>query len=171
MAAMDAPMTISTAMVREWDHETANTRRMLERVPWEKRDWRPHPKSMTLGRLALHIAQLAGRPAAILNSDGLDVAAPRPQAAEPHSTADLLASFDQGVAASRAALAGADPERLAQPWTLRRGEQIMASMPRAAAIRNMGMNHAVHHRAQLGVYLRLNDVPIPGMYGPSADEA
>lgn len=171
---MDAPMSLSAAMVAEWDHETANTRRMLERVPWDRCAWRPHAKSYSMEQLARHLAHLVGWPAGILESDALDLASPAAAAMvppQPHSTADLLASFERNAAASRAAMAGATPHALGQMWTLRHGARVILSLPRAAVIRSMAMNHAVHHRAQLGVYLRLNDLPVPGMYGPSADES
>jgi len=171
---MNAPMTMGSVMAAEFEHEAANTRKLLGRVPWERADWRPHPKSMAMGRLAMHVAGLAGWAAGVVGADGLDLASPAAAAMVPPpttSTEELLAFFDRNVATSRAAIAGASDESLGQTWTLRHGDRVLLSLPRAAALRGMVMNHGIHHRAQLGVYLRLNDVPIPGMYGPSADEA
>jgi uncharacterized damage-inducible protein DinB len=163
-------MTIASAFADEFTRETRNTRRMLERVPWEQAEWRPHPKSATLGGLAIHIARLAGFPEMILATAGRDLAAGQPPAPTPTSTAELLAAFDASVEASVRALQSASADALMQTWTLRRGEQVIVSVPRAAAIRNLAFNHACHHRGQLSVYLRLKDIPVPGMYGPSADE-
>ena len=167
-------MTAGGAMAAEFAQEAANTRKMLERVPWDKAAWRPHAKSMTMGHLATHVAHLTGWPAQILAGEGLDLASPEAAAlvpSLPSSAGDLLAAFDRHVAASRTAIAGASLEALGQTWTLRHGDHVILSLPRGAVLRGMVMNHSIHHRAQLGVYLRLNDVPVPGMYGPSADEA
>jgi uncharacterized damage-inducible protein DinB len=159
-------------MAAEFAEEAAKTRRMLERVPWDKADWRPHPKSMPMGALASHVAQLAGFPALIVTTEGRDIAQPGGAApARPTSTAGLLEVFDRNAAASEKALGSARDADLQQTWTLRQGERVLLSLPRGVAARGMGIHHSIHHRAQLGVYLRLNDVPVPGMYGPSADEA
>jgi uncharacterized damage-inducible protein DinB len=162
-------MLIRDALLPEFDHETANTRRLLERVPMEKGDWKPHPKSAALAALATHVATIPGWIKPTIQQDSIDLAnaAPPPPAT---TREELLALFDRSVAEGRAALAAADNDALMQPWSLRSGDQVFFTMPKAAVLRSFVMNHSVHHRAQLGVYLRLNDVPIPGMYGPSADE-
>jgi uncharacterized damage-inducible protein DinB len=166
-------MKIGEALLPEFDHEMASTRKMLERVPDEKWDWKPHAKSMTMGRLAEHLMGLAGWTVDTLKTESLDLA---PVGGAPYvfptakNSQELLEKFDRNVAASRAALAEAENQQMMQPWSLLFGGAPIFTLPRAAALRSMILNHLVHHRAQLGVYLRLNDVPIPGMYGPSADE-
>ena len=163
-------MLIRDALLPEFDHETANTRRLLERVPMEKGDWKPHPKSTALAALATHVATLPGWVKPTIQQDSIDLANAAPPA--PATTREeLLALFDRSVAEGRAALAAADNDALMQPWSLRSGDRVFFTMPKAAVLRSFVMNHSVHHRAQLGVYLRLNDVPLPGMYGPSADES
>ena len=164
-------MTLAAQLLAELDHEMKNTRRVLERLPLERGDFRPHPKSKPLAELAHHVARLAGWGARIFESPELDLAGPR--AAEPMRTAvaPLLADFDARVAATRAALAAASDESALAPWTLRRGEHALFTLPRLVAMRFVVLNHVIHHRAQLALYLRLLDVPVPGLYGPSADEA
>ncbi len=166
-------MAIRDALLPEFDMEMASTRKVLERVPVEKADYKPHAKSGSLGWLAWHVADLPHWVVETINKDELDFAppgAPRPAPPKVDSREKLLASFDEKVAAARTAIAGADDAHLAKSWTLKGGGQTIFSMPRAAVLRSFVMNHIIHHRAQLGVYLRLNDVPVPGMYGPSADE-
>lgn len=166
-------MAIRDALLPEFDMEMASTRKMLERVPESKRDYKPHAKSGSLGWLAWHVADLPHWVVETIHKDELDFApagAPRPAPPVMESRDKLLASFDEKVAAARTAIAGASDEHLAKPWTLKGGGQTIFSMPRAAVLRSFVMNHLIHHRAQLGVYLRMNDVPVPGMYGPSADE-
>jgi uncharacterized damage-inducible protein DinB len=153
------------------DHELASTRRMLERVPLAQRDWQPHPKSMTLGDLAVHTAQLPLFGTLLLAHDRFDVAGPRPPKVDAPATSEaLLAMYDHNVAALSQALDATDDAALTAGWAMVRGDTVLRSMPRAAALRSMVGNHLVHHRAQLGVYLRLLDVPVPAMYGRSADE-
>ena len=166
-------MAIRDALLPEFDTEMASTRKVLERVPVEKADYKPHAKSGSLGWLAWHVADLPHWVVETIHKDELDFAppgAPRPTPPKVDSREKLLASFDQKVAAARAAIAGADDAHLAKSWTLKAGGHTIFTMPRAAVLRSFVMNHLIHHRAQLGVYLRLNDVPVPGMYGPSADE-
>lgn len=164
---------ISEALLPEFDQEMANTRKTLERCPEDKFSWRPHAKSFPMGSLATHIANMIGWTVDVMEKDSFDVA---PVGAPPYkeepaaSRQELLAKFDKSVAAARGALAGASDERFAQMWSLLAGGETLFSMPRAACIRSFVMNHTIHHRAQLGVYLRLNDVPVPALYGPSADE-
>jgi uncharacterized damage-inducible protein DinB len=151
----------------------ANTRKALERVPEEKFGWKPHEKSMTLGRLATHVAELTGWIPTTLETESLDFAPPgappnRPKTAG--SRAELLDTFDKNVAAARSAIPGAGGAQWMVPWILLNGGKTMFSLPRIAVLRGMAMNHIIHHRGQLAVYLRLNDVPVPALYGPSADE-
>lgn len=166
-------MTISEILLPEFDREMANTRKSLERVPEDKLDWKPHPKSHTMRWLAEHVANLPAWAAMAIQGDSFDVAppgAPRPRMPEPDSRAALLEVFDRNVVEARAAIAGATDEHLLKTWTLLIGGREIFTLPRAAVLRSVVMNHLIHHRAQLGVYLRLNDVPVPALYGPSADE-
>src|SRR5918994_6634227 len=167
-------MGLGEALLPEFDHEMATTRKTLERVPEEKFDWKPHEKSTTLGGLATHLANLPSWVGHTIDKDELDIAPPGqpPLRIAPARTRDeVLAAFDKNVAAARAALAGASDERLLGPWTLLRGGNKVLTLPRAAVLRSLVLSHSIHHRAQLGVYLRLNDIPVPSVYGPSADEA
>ena len=166
-------MAINQALLPEFDHEMANTRKTLERIPDDKLGWKPHEKSMTLGRLAGHIAELPGWGAITVNQDSIDVApvgAPPQTGVTAKSRQEALDMFDAKVAEARAAIAGASDEQLMQPWSLLMGGKSVFTMPKVAVLRGFVMNHTIHHRAQLGVYLRLNDIPVPSIYGPSADE-
>ena len=165
-------MAISDALLPEFDHEMANTRKTLERVPDDKFAWTPHAKSSTMGGLVTHLANLPSWAGYTINQDSLDIAPNgEPQRATPvKSNAEALETFDKNVAAARAAIAGASDEQLFQPWTLMANGKTLMSLPRVAVLRSFVMNHLIHHRAQLGVYLRLNDLPVPSIYGPSADE-
>jgi len=164
---------IRDALLPEFDQEMANTRKTLERCPEDKFGWKPHPKSFSMGSLATHIANMTGWTTDVIEKDSFDIApvgAP-PYKEDPAATREeLLAKFDKSVTAARAALAGASDAHFAQTWSLLAGGQILFSMPRIVCIRSFVMNHCIHHRAQLTVYLRLNDVPVPALYGPSADE-
>ena len=155
-----------------YDEEMSLTRRCLERVPQERFDWRPHPKSPTLGWLANFCAQLTSWVPMTLEGDGLDMAegARRPRPVEFAARDEVLALFDRNVAEGRAALAKATDERFEGTWTMRSGDQVLFARPREEVLRRWVLHHAIHHRAQLGVYLRLLDVPVPAIYGPSADE-
>lgn len=165
-------MALSESILPEFDHEMANTRKTLERVPDDKFDWRPHFKSGTMGWLAAHLANLPGWVSFTLEQDSLDIApaggttAP----AQPKTAKELLQAFDKNVAAARTAISRASDAELTQPWTLMAGQHKVFTLPRVAVLRSFVMNHTIHHRAQLGVYLRLNDIPVPAIYGPSADE-
>lgn len=153
------------------DAEIANTRRVLDRIPADRLEWQPHRKSMALGSLAYHLANLFRWGAMILQSDGIDFAKNPPGRQNPPANKDeVLQAFEERSSTFLALLQDATDEHLAATWTLRRGEQVIVSGPRFAAIRNMCLNHLIHHRAQLTVYFRLNDVPVPGVYGRSADE-
>ncbi len=166
-------MGLSEALLPEFDNEMANTRKSLERVPEDKLAWKPHEKSGTMGWLATHLANLPGWAVSTIESDSLDLA-PQGVPTRPIPTAksrkEILEMFDKNIAAARAAIAGANDEYLKKPWTLLFGGKTVFTMPRIAVLRNAVMNHSIHHRAQLGVYLRLNNVPVPAIYGPSADE-
>jgi uncharacterized damage-inducible protein DinB len=165
-------MTIAETLLPEFDREMAVTRKLLERVPDGQFDWKPHAKSMTLGRLAGHLAELAQWVSAIITQGSLDVATPRPAGyTAPATRAAVLALFDAQVAAARAALQGRSDAELQAPWSLLRDDEVMFTMPRVTVLRMMVFNHIVHHRGQLSVYLRMHDVPLPSIYGPSADEA
>jgi uncharacterized damage-inducible protein DinB len=167
-------MAMNQALLPEFDQEMANTRKTLERVPENKLGWKPHEKSGSMGWLATHIANLAGWAATTIGQDSLDLApkgVPAGPAPEAKSRKELLDTFDKNVIAARAAIAGASDEHLLKPWTLLKNGQTLLTMPRIAVLRAFVMNHLIHHRAQLGVYLRLNNVPVPAIYGPSADEA
>jgi uncharacterized damage-inducible protein DinB len=160
-------------LLPEFDNEMKTTRRLLERVPEEKMGWQPHEKSMTLGRLASHIAELTSLGATVLTTEFRDFApagAPPPKRLDSRSRQEVLDVFDANVAKSRAAIAEAEDAAFAQTWTLRAGDHVIFSLPRAGALRTMLFSHIVHHRGQLSVYLRLTDTPVPSIYGPSADE-
>ena len=166
-------MSLNQALLPEFDQEMANTRRTLERVPEDKFAWKPHEKSFSMVSLATHLATLPSWGAITIQQDSFDVAPegePPPRAEPATSVKDLLERFDQNVAGTREALLAANDEDLLKPWTLLKGGKEIFSLPRVAALRSFVMNHNIHHRAQLGVYLRLNDVPVPSIYGPSADE-
>ena len=166
-------MSIGQTMIPEYDHEATVTRKFLERVPEDKYDWAPHAKSMTLGKLANHIATLPGWLPATIEQDELDLA---PVGGEPwtppyFTTKDeMLAAFDATVEKGRAALAAAADDRMFADWALKMGGNTMFSMPRIAVLRSFCFNHVYHHRGQLSVYLRLLDIPVPSAYGPTADE-
>jgi uncharacterized damage-inducible protein DinB len=167
-------MTIGQSMLPEYDMEMQNTRKTLELVPDDQWNWKPHEKSGTVGWLAGHIATLPGWCAMTINTEQLDYAPVNGPAYEPPKISnrnELLAVFDKESAEARAALAGASDADLMKGWTLLAGGQTIFTMPRVACIRGFVMNHLIHHRAQLGVYFRLLGVPVPGLYGPSADEA
>jgi len=162
-------MALREGLLAEFDHELGTTRRLLERLPDGKLSWKPHAKSMSLGGLATHLANLPSWGTTILNEAFFDVANGPPNLQEKTSGAEILAAFDDNTRKARAALDKSDGELMA-PWSLKRGEHEMFSMPRAAAFRTFVLYHIVHHRGQLSVFLRLNDVPVPAIYGPSADE-
>jgi uncharacterized damage-inducible protein DinB len=162
--------SLADTLYTDFDNEMATTRRMLERFPSGHNDWRPHEKSMTLGRLAAHVAELPQYGTMIITSDELDFATAGYVPTTYETAEQLLATFDEKVAALRPAMATLDSAILASPWTLRNGEQLFFTRPKGALIRHMMINHLVHHRAQLGVYYRMLGVDLPGSYGPSADE-
>ena len=163
-------MPIRDLLLPEFDEEMKKTRTTLERVPMDKPDFAPHPKSMPLGKLAPHIAQLAGFGLTILTSPGLDFAQGSYRPPEPKTAAELVSFFDEGAAKVRSVLASTPDEAWNQNWKLSLGGKTIFEGTRFLAYRQMFINHLVHHRAQLGVYLRLNGQPVPSIYGPSADE-
>jgi uncharacterized damage-inducible protein DinB len=162
-------MTLAETLLPEFDHEMAVARKVLERVPEDKLDWKPHAKSFSIGALAAHVANLPSWGAETLNRSEVDLTGHLAPVALP-SRADLLAIFDRNVAAARAALVGKTDAELGAMWSLRRNGKTIFSMPKAAVLRSFVLSHLIHHRAQLTVYLRLLDVPVPSIYGPSADE-
>jgi len=162
-------MGLVDALLPEFDHEMSKTRTVLERVPEEKFDWKPHAKSFSLGALATHVATLPTWGTEALTRSEIDVGGRPPQAALP-SRDELLAAFDRNVAASRAALSGKTDAELMAMWSLKRNGRTIFSMPKTAVLRSFVLSHVIHHRAQLTVYLRLLDVAVPSIYGPSADE-
>jgi uncharacterized damage-inducible protein DinB len=165
-------MSIADTLLPEFDREMGVTRRLLERVPDGTFDWKPHAKSMTLGRLAEHVAELPQWLGVTIERSNLDMTTPRPADHRPPATrAEVLALFDKNVAASRTLLTGRTDAELLAPWTLLRGTTPVFTMPKATVLRMFVLNHLVHHRGQLSVYLRMHDVPLPSFYGPSADEA
>ncbi len=162
-------MSIAQMLLPEFDQEMANTRKMLERVPDGKFSYKPHEKSMTLGRLAAHTAEIPSYASGTLRMERMDFTGDE-KPFSPETRKEILDAFDKHVVEARELLSKATDEELMKTWTLTyKGQQIFA-MPRTAVLRSMVMNHLIHHRSQLGVYLRMNDVAIPGMYGPSADE-
>lgn len=163
-------MAIADALVPEFDHEMTTTRKLLERVPEEKFEWKPHAKSFSLGALATHLANLPWWGSETLEKAEIDVGG-APTLTPPASRAELLATFDKNVAATRAALTGKTDAELMAVWSLKRDGRTLFTMPKTVVWRSFVLNHLVHHRGQLSVYLRLLDVPVPSIYGPSADEA
>lgn len=162
-------MTQASTLLKELEQEAKTTRAMLSRIPNDKYDWQPHPKSMSIRRLAAHIGELPGWIAMTLTTHELDFNANPYTQKDISSTSDLLEYFDQTLAYGKAHLEGATEEEFDKTWTLRSGDHIHSVSSKAEVIR-MAYCQIVHHRAQLGVYLRLLNVPIPGSYGPSADE-
>jgi len=163
-------MKLIDSLITEFDHEAQTTRKHLQRLPEDKLDWRPHQKSFTASGLASHITELVGWTEAIINQDGLDFdpATYKPYVAK--SVADLLKTFDDNVAKSKQALAAATDDTLGQPWSFKIMGRVQFEKPKAAVIRDFALSHMIHHRGQFSVYLRLLDIPVPGSYGPSADE-
>lgn len=165
-------MSIAESLLPEFDHEMATTRKFLERTPEANPDWKPHDKSMSLGTLAAHLADLPSW-GVQLDVAELDIAPPGGPAYQSppfETTASALAQFDRNVAAARAKIAAMSDAEFMKPWSLLMGGQTLFTMPRVAVARTWVLNHIIHHRAQYGVYLRLNNIPIPGSYGPSADD-
>ena len=165
-------MPISQALLPEFDHEMATTRRVLERVPESNYDWKPHEKSMTIGRLAGHVAQLPGWVPVTLEREKFDMATDGAQfpPLTASSRKSLLEAFDKNVATARKAIAATSDEQFMKNWSFIHAGKPVFTMPRAAVLRSFTLSHIIHHRGQLSVYLRLNNVSVPSIYGPSADE-
>ena len=162
-------MAIKDALIAEYDHEMGTTRKLLDRLPEDKLAWKPHEKSMALGQLAGHLGNISQWAGAILNDTSFDVGTAAPNADVKTSRAEILATFDQHAAQARAWLDKSDADYMTM-WTLKQGGKELFSMPRIAVFRTFVINHVIHHRGQLSVYLRLNNIPVPSIYGPSADE-
>lgn len=162
-------MSILEMLLKEFEQEAITTRKILERVPNDKYDWKPHEKSMNIRSLATHIAELPTWITMALNSSGLDFATAPYSPPEINSTADLLDVFEKSLVSGRTSLSQAKEEDLLPSWTLRNGDKILSVMTKGEVIRH-SLSQTIHHRAQLGVYLRLLNIPLPGSYGPSADE-
>lgn len=164
------PLTLAEAIQAEFAQESASTRKMLERLPEDELDWQPHERSMSLARLASHLADLPGWAPAVMSTEELDLATvDMPPTVQ--SKDELLARWDANVEAFQGALAGAGDADLMVKWRLRSGDQVFVNLPRAASLRGFILSHLYHHRGQLSVFLRLLDVPLPAVYGPTADEA
>jgi uncharacterized damage-inducible protein DinB len=167
-------MSISQSLLPEFDQEMANTRKVLERIPQNKLTWKAHEKSNTIGWVGMHLAEIPSWATMTLTQNSVDIAPPGKEpmrTPKAESVKQILEIFDKNVAAGRAALAAAGDQDFFKPWSLLNGGAVLFTMPRMAVLRSFVLNHSIHHRAHLCVYLRLNDVPVPGMYGPSADEA
>jgi uncharacterized damage-inducible protein DinB len=158
------------AMLGEVQQEAATTRRVLERIPENKLAWRPHQKSMTLGQLALHMAQVPGGIAKISQADEFDASQANFGVKQPESMGEIFAAHDESVRAAEDCLKAMTQEKAAATWRLKMGTKEVLAIPRAALLRSIMLNHWYHHRGQLSVYLRLLDIPLPSIYGPSADE-
>jgi uncharacterized damage-inducible protein DinB len=166
-------VSIAQSILPEFDQEMASTRKVLERIPEDKLEWKAHPKSNSIGWVSSHLAEIPGWVEGTLSQDSWDI---NPPGGEPYRTPKLasrkqvLDAFDAGVASARKAIAATKDEAFLKQWSLLSGGAPIVTMPRIAVVRSFILNHTIHHRAILCVYLRLNDVPVPGMYGPSGDE-
>lgn len=166
-------MNYADTILPEFDQEMANTRKVLERIPEDKLDWKPHPKSNTIGWNANHLAEMAGWVEGTLTQTEWELApegGKRYESPKLTNRQEILDLFDKNVVEARQAFTAVKDEAMGETWSLLEGGKALFTMPRAAVIRGFVLNHAVHHRAILCVYLRLNDIPVPGMYGPSGDD-
>ena len=161
---------LAAALIGELQMEAAATRKCLERIPPEKFDYKPHEKSMSMVKLAAHVAEMVEWAKDTVETTGIDFATIDYKPFEPRTTAELVEYLDKNVAAAIEALQHTSDEAMMEDWTLRNGEEVYFTMPRIQCLRGMVFNHIVHHRGQLSVYLRMNDIPVPALYGPSADE-
>lgn len=164
-------MAVKNGLISELQHESANTRKMLELIPADKYAWKPHAKSTELLKLGAHLANNPIWIERIVRANEFDFSKNHSPATAYKNLDDVLAIFDNNIADAIKALKGSTDEALMQPYTIRSGEKVFFTMPRVAVIRSFALSHTIHHRGQLSVYLRLLDVPVPGMYGPSADDA
>ena len=166
-------MSLSQSLLPEFDREMANTRKVLERIPENKLDWKAHERSNTIGWVGMHLADLPGWAVLMMNHESFDIAPPGSapyRTLKASSQRQILETFDKNVAAARAAIAAMSDEHFMKSWSLLKAGQTIFTLPRLAVLRSLVLNHSIHHRAHLCVYLRLNDVPVPAVYGPSADE-
>ena len=161
---------IATGLIAELTQEATTTRKILERIPVEKYDYKPHEKSMTMIRLATHVAEMIDWVTETCTKDELDFATMDYKPFEPQTTDDLLEFFDENLAEAVDTLKNTTDDVYMENWTMRKADQVYFTLPKIAVMRSFVMNHIVHHRGQLSVYLRLNDIPVPSLYGPSADE-
>ncbi len=165
-------MSVAKHILFDFDHEMATTRTLLERVPDDAASWKPHPKSTSLGGLAVHIASLARWTESVARLPEIDFAGPSAAELRPapfESTRQVLDMFDKGIAAGRAAIADSSDGAMKETWVLRAGPRVIVELPRAGALGTFVIHHIIHHRGQLSVYLRLRDVALPSIYGPTAD--
>jgi uncharacterized damage-inducible protein DinB len=163
-------MSIIDAFIAEWQQESAGTRKVLERVPEADFDWRPHPKSFSMGLLASHVADIPTYVNAVLDADEFRIEPGGYQPFVAKKNSELVEHFDRSLAAAISAMKAVPDEKMMANWRFLVGDHVAFDMPRIAVFRSMILNHLVHHRAQLTVYLRLRDIAVPGLYGPSADE-
>lgn len=163
-------MTLTERLLAEMEQEATSTHKMLERVPTDQWNWRPHEKSMSIKELAVHIANLAGMPSVVIKQPYLDFADGSLKTPEINTNEDLIKFLETGTKHAEEALKATNDEALNEKWTMKYGDHIIMEASKADVIRKMALNHLYHHRAQLSVYLRLLNIPIPGMYGPSADD-
>jgi uncharacterized damage-inducible protein DinB len=163
-------MGLNTALLAELQQEAATSRKVLERIPESAFDWKPHEKSMSMGKLATHVAEMFTWFKTAIQTPELDFAKEEYKPFEPKSSQELLDYFDKNVSEAKQALESMSDDVLKENWSLKNGEQVYFTMPKAAVLRAFCYSHIIHHRGQLSVYLRLNDIPVPSIYGPSADE-
>jgi uncharacterized damage-inducible protein DinB len=164
-------MSFAESMIQEFAQESATTKKLLERLSDDTLTWKPHEKSMTMGRLATHVAEMSAWAPIITEADELDLATRTASPSALGSCKEILEAFHAKVEAFNKALAGKSDQELLRPWKLKNGSHVILELPRVVALRSLVMNHLIHHRGQLSVYLRLNNIPVPSIYGPSADES
>jgi uncharacterized damage-inducible protein DinB len=163
-------MGINQSLLAELQQEAPTTRKLLERVPAPALTWKPHDKSMTLGRLASHVSELTGWIAAVIDTPELDLEPIKTTGMNSSNVEEILEAFDKNLAKATESLKTVTDQQLMETWRLRKGERVLLELPKIAVLRGVVFNHLIHHRGQLSVYLRLQDVPLPSIYGPTADE-
>ena len=164
-------MNLNQTFISEIKYEAATSRKILERIPAKKFDWKPHEKSMSFGRLAVHIPEMFDYIPLIINKPEIDFAVEDYNAVKPETTDEMLAYFDECIGRANKALENASDETFFENWAMKDGDTVYFTMPKIQCIRAFCLNHIYHHRGQLSVYLRMNDIPVPSVYGPSADES